>query len=279
MATSSSRGAPMTRDERKVIFASSLGTVFEWYDFFVYGTLASFVNKAFFSGLDPTAGVHRDAARVRRRLLRAPVRRARVRPPGRHDRSQVHVPGHDRDHGPVDRGHRPDSRPTRRSASRPPSSSSCCACCKAWRWAVSTEVPPPTWPSIRRRTSAARTPRGSRPPRRWACSCRWSSSWRFKAAVTKEAFEDAVGLVACAVRPVAGPAVHQRVDPAVDERVAGLQEDEGRGQDVQGAADRVVHQVGQPEDRAARAVRPDGRPGRGVVLGPVLRDDLPDHAP
>ena len=36
------------------------------------------------------------------------------------------------------------------------------------------------------------------------------------------------------------PARHQRLDPAVDERVAGLQEDEGRGQDLEGAADRVV---------------------------------------
>ena len=33
-------GQPMTREERKVIFASSLGTVFEWYDFYLYGTLA-----------------------------------------------------------------------------------------------------------------------------------------------------------------------------------------------------------------------------------------------
>ena len=46
----------ITGDERKVIFASSLGTVFEWYDFFVYGSLAAYVNKAFFTGLDPTAG-------------------------------------------------------------------------------------------------------------------------------------------------------------------------------------------------------------------------------
>ena len=45
------RNPGITGDERKVIFASSLGTVFEWYDFFVYGTLAPFVNKAFFSGL------------------------------------------------------------------------------------------------------------------------------------------------------------------------------------------------------------------------------------
>ena len=32
----------MTKEEKKVIFASSLGTVFEWYDFYLYGSLASF---------------------------------------------------------------------------------------------------------------------------------------------------------------------------------------------------------------------------------------------
>jgi MFS family permease len=47
---------PMTRDERKVIFASSLGTIFEWYDFYVYLALATIIAKQFFSGLDPTAG-------------------------------------------------------------------------------------------------------------------------------------------------------------------------------------------------------------------------------
>jgi len=48
-------GQAMTPEERKVIFASSLGTVFEWYDFYIYGTLAPIIAKWFFSGLDPTA--------------------------------------------------------------------------------------------------------------------------------------------------------------------------------------------------------------------------------
>ncbi|MFM2328422.1 MAG: hypothetical protein RLZZ494_525 [Pseudomonadota bacterium] len=47
--------APMTREERKVIFASSLGTVFEWYDFYLYGALAPIIAKQFFAGLDPSA--------------------------------------------------------------------------------------------------------------------------------------------------------------------------------------------------------------------------------
>ena len=45
----------MTREEKKVIFASSLGTVFEWYDFYLYGSLAGIIAKQFFSGLDPTS--------------------------------------------------------------------------------------------------------------------------------------------------------------------------------------------------------------------------------
>ncbi|MDB5751486.1 MAG: putative transporter [Ramlibacter sp.] len=42
-------------DEKKVIFASSLGTVFEWYDFYLYGSLAAIIARQFFSGLDPTS--------------------------------------------------------------------------------------------------------------------------------------------------------------------------------------------------------------------------------
>ncbi len=49
---STTKAAPMTAEERKVIFASSLGTVFEWYDFYLYGSLAAIIAKQFFSGLD-----------------------------------------------------------------------------------------------------------------------------------------------------------------------------------------------------------------------------------
>ncbi|MFT7723673.1 MAG: MFS transporter [Roseateles sp.] len=56
MATAAgSAAAPMTAEEKKVIFASSLGTVFEWYDFYLYGSLAAIIAKQFFAGLDPQA--------------------------------------------------------------------------------------------------------------------------------------------------------------------------------------------------------------------------------
>ena len=51
MATSQAP-RPMSPEEKKVIFASSLGTVFEWYDFYLYGSLAAIIAKQFFSGLD-----------------------------------------------------------------------------------------------------------------------------------------------------------------------------------------------------------------------------------
>ncbi len=49
VAVAGGRSRGMTREERKVIFASSLGTVFEWYDFYLYGSLAAFIGAAFFS--------------------------------------------------------------------------------------------------------------------------------------------------------------------------------------------------------------------------------------
>ena len=42
-------------EERRVIVAASLGTVFEWYDFYLYGSLAGIIAKQFFSGVNPTA--------------------------------------------------------------------------------------------------------------------------------------------------------------------------------------------------------------------------------
>jgi MFS family permease len=44
---------PMTREEKRVILASSLGTVFEWYDFYLYGSLAVMIGAHFFSAFDP----------------------------------------------------------------------------------------------------------------------------------------------------------------------------------------------------------------------------------
>jgi len=52
--TGSTPNRGITREERKVIFASSLGTVFEWYDFYLYGSLAAIIAKHFFAGVNET---------------------------------------------------------------------------------------------------------------------------------------------------------------------------------------------------------------------------------
>ena len=42
---------------KRVVAASSAGTAFEWYDVFIFGSLATTIQKVFFAGLDPTAGL------------------------------------------------------------------------------------------------------------------------------------------------------------------------------------------------------------------------------
>ena len=51
------RAEGMTSDERRVIFASSLGTIFEWYDFYLYATLAPFFAALFFPSGNDTAAL------------------------------------------------------------------------------------------------------------------------------------------------------------------------------------------------------------------------------
>jgi MFS family permease len=53
MVATQARTGGMTSDERFVILASSLGTVFEWYDFYLYGSLASIIGAQFFSAYPP----------------------------------------------------------------------------------------------------------------------------------------------------------------------------------------------------------------------------------
>jgi MFS family permease len=55
VTTAAAENRKMTASEKKVIFASSLGTVFEWYDFYLYGSLAAIISAQFFSGVNPTA--------------------------------------------------------------------------------------------------------------------------------------------------------------------------------------------------------------------------------
>ena len=56
-STTASHTGALTKGHKKVIFASSLGTVFEWYDFYLYGSLAVIIARQFFSGVNETTGM------------------------------------------------------------------------------------------------------------------------------------------------------------------------------------------------------------------------------
>ena len=56
VTTARGKSGAMTSEQRMVIFASSLGTVFEWYDFYIYGTLGVFLAKYFFANVPANVG-------------------------------------------------------------------------------------------------------------------------------------------------------------------------------------------------------------------------------
>jgi MFS family permease len=57
MATVASAENQRNWSMKRVVAASSAGTAFEWYDFFIFGSLATTIQKVFFAGLDPNAGL------------------------------------------------------------------------------------------------------------------------------------------------------------------------------------------------------------------------------
>src|SRR3954466_3544710 len=56
MAAAVDAGSVARGSNRLVIAGASAGTVFEWYDFYLYGSLATFITERFFSGVNPTTG-------------------------------------------------------------------------------------------------------------------------------------------------------------------------------------------------------------------------------
>src|SRR5690348_15965546 len=57
MATAAAHPADFSAEEKRVIYASSLGTVFEWYDFYLYAVLAPFFAALFFPKGNDTAAL------------------------------------------------------------------------------------------------------------------------------------------------------------------------------------------------------------------------------
>ena len=93
------RGAEMNEQAKpqnwsmaRVVTASSAGTAFEWYDFFIFGSLTPVIAKVFFAGLDPTAALVAALALVRGRLRLPAAGRDHLRRDGRPRRAQGDLP-------------------------------------------------------------------------------------------------------------------------------------------------------------------------------------------
>lgn len=175
-ASTSDAVRPMTGEEKKVIFASSLGTVFEWYDFYLYGSLSAVIAAQFFSGVNPTAGfifaLMAFAAGFAVRPFGALVFGRLGDMIGRKYTFLVtilimglstFIVGILPNYASIGIAAPIILIGLRRG--------------RGWRWAASMAVPRPMSPNMRRTAAAATTPPGSRPPRRSACSCRFWSSW------------------------------------------------------------------------------------------------------
>ena len=160
----------------QVIAASAVGTMIEWYDFYIFGSLATRHLAAVLSAGQRHAGADRLPVDVCRRLRGPAVRRAVLRPHRRSGRAEVRVPRHAADHGRRDGADRraADLRDDRHRRADHPARSS--ASCRDSRSAASTAAPPSMSPSTCPTASAASTRASSRSPPRSACSCRWPSS-------------------------------------------------------------------------------------------------------
>jgi hypothetical protein len=88
---------------RRVIFASSLGTVFEWYDFYLYGSLVAIITKKFFSGMNDTTGFLFALLAFAAGFFVRPFGALVFGRLGDLVGPQVHVPHHHRHHGRLDR--------------------------------------------------------------------------------------------------------------------------------------------------------------------------------
>ena len=180
MAATSQSRAGMTKDERFVILASSLGTVFEWYDFYLFGSLASVIGAQFFGVIDPATKLpmFNQATRDIFALL-AFAAGFIVRPFGAIVFGRVgDIVGRKYTFlvtilimglSTFIVGLLPNAATIGIAA---PIILIVLRLRRAWRSAASMAEPPLTWPSMRRWANAATTPRSFRPRRRWGCSCR-----------------------------------------------------------------------------------------------------------
>ena len=256
----------------RVVIASSAGTAFEWYDFFIFGSLAPVISKVFFAGLDPTPALIAALAPLRRRLRVPPARRADLRSHRRPSRPQGRVPGHRQPDGHRDL---PDRLSTDLRAggdaradiahhpARPPGHR---ARRRIWRRG-----------DLRRRACAQRQARRFHrmdPGIGVVRTARCAAGDRRHAHMGRRGCVPRLG-VARALPLLGRPARNLRMDARQARRKPGIRPAARRGRDHQGAAARSLLQLAQSEARADRFLRHHVRPRSGLVLHLLLPAGVP----
>ena len=274
-AASEARPRKKRAEEKKVIFASSLGTVFEWYDFYLYATLAPFFAALFFPKGNETAALLSAFATYAAGFL--------VRPFGALVFGRIgDLVGRKYTFlvtilvmGVLDGGGRlpADVRDDRLAGADPARQR--CACLQGLalggEYGGAATYVAEHAPDGRRGLRHELDPddrdagllHGARRDRRLPRRHGRQGLRRVGLAHSVPGVDRLLDLL--------------RLHPAQAQRVAGVQPDEGRGQGVEVAAQGQLPQVPEQQVRAARPARRDGRPGCGLVHGAVLRTVLPDH--
>jgi len=81
------------KESGKVITASSVGTLIEWYDFYIFGSLSTIIASKFFPSTNPTAALLSTLATLQR-VLSCGLRRTGVWAAGRYYRAEIYFPAH-----------------------------------------------------------------------------------------------------------------------------------------------------------------------------------------
>ena len=282
MASISAREAgtepPLRQSSVLVIAASSLGTVFEWYDFYLYGLLASIITSQFFSGVNETTGfifaLAAFAAGFAVRPFGALVFGRIGDLVGRKNTFLVTM-------GLMGRRHSWSAccRATPRSAS--PRRSLLVALRLLQGLALGGRI----WRRgdlcrrARARTgSAGSTPASSRPPRRSGLFAALLVVIGMRTAIGEEAFAAWGWRLPFLISAILLLAVSLWIRLQLQESPV-FQQMKEEGDDLQGAADRGVRPLAEPEAGADRAARRGRRAGGGLVHRPVLRAVLPREDP
>jgi hypothetical protein len=90
---------PSSQGIWKVIGASSVGTLIEWYDFYIFGSLATVIASQFFPKTNPTAALLSTLATFAAGFIVRPIWRAGVRKVGRYGWKEIYFPAYAGDHG------------------------------------------------------------------------------------------------------------------------------------------------------------------------------------